>query len=92
MGAYQFLYNWNELNSSISSDSQHFLASKTIINVVYCKHFRWATCLLDSGEDLDTPNELKHERFGGAPGFVWGAKKQCEVCTDLSVLGHNLPL
>ncbi|XP_026320254.1 A disintegrin and metalloproteinase with thrombospondin motifs adt-2-like isoform X2 [Hyposmocoma kahamanoa] len=39
----------------------------------------WATCLLDSGEDLDTPNELKHERFGGAPGFVWGAKKQCEI-------------
>lgn len=52
-----------------------------IINVVICKNCRWATCLLDSGEDLDTPNELKHERFGGAPGVVWGAKKQCEVRT-----------
>lgn len=36
---------------------------------------------MDSGEDLDTPSELKHDRFGGAPGVVWGAKKQCEVCT-----------
>lgn len=53
--------------------------------------FRWATCLLDSSEDLDTPNELKHERFGGAPGVVWGAKKQCEVCKRSSVLSYNLP-
>ncbi|XP_059048068.1 A disintegrin and metalloproteinase with thrombospondin motifs adt-2-like [Achroia grisella] len=40
---------------------------------------QWATCLLDGGDDLDTPTELQHERFGGAPGALWGAKKQCEV-------------
>ncbi|CAG9132357.1 unnamed protein product [Plutella xylostella] len=39
----------------------------------------WATCLLDGGDDLDTPPELQHERFGDAPGNVWNAKKQCEV-------------
>ncbi|CAB3240453.1 unnamed protein product [Arctia plantaginis] len=42
---------------------------------------RWATCLLDGAEedDQDIPSELQHERFGGAPGAVWSAKKQCEV-------------
>lgn len=41
---------------------------------------RWATCLLDGEPDaLDTPDALRHERYGGAPGRVWGAKKQCEV-------------
>ncbi|KAG7310923.1 hypothetical protein JYU34_003762 [Plutella xylostella] len=38
----------------------------------------WATCLQDGGDDLDTPPELQHERFGDAPGNVWNAKKQCE--------------
>ncbi|KAJ2947773.1 hypothetical protein O0L34_g9553 [Tuta absoluta] len=40
---------------------------------------QWATCLLDGGDDLDTPHELRHDRFGGAPGTIWGAKKQCEI-------------
>ncbi|RVE49347.1 hypothetical protein evm_005962 [Chilo suppressalis] len=40
---------------------------------------QWATCLLDGGDDLDVSNELRHEKFGSAPGAVWGAKKQCEV-------------
>ncbi|KAJ0182622.1 hypothetical protein K1T71_001991 [Dendrolimus kikuchii] len=40
---------------------------------------QWATCLLDGGDDLDAPNELRHERFGGAPGTIWNAKKQCEI-------------
>ncbi|XP_049880503.1 A disintegrin and metalloproteinase with thrombospondin motifs adt-2-like [Pectinophora gossypiella] len=39
---------------------------------------QWATCLLDGGDD-ETPEELRHERFGGAPGVIWGAKKQCEI-------------
>lgn len=29
----------------------------------------------------DTPHELQHEKFGDAPGIIWGAKKQCEVRT-----------
>ncbi|XP_030026870.2 A disintegrin and metalloproteinase with thrombospondin motifs adt-2 [Manduca sexta] len=41
---------------------------------------QWATCLLDGAEDdLDNPDELRHEKFGGAPGTVWSTKKQCEV-------------
>lgn len=40
---------------------------------------RWATCLLDGDDGSDTPHELQHERFGGAPGALWTAKKQCEV-------------
>ncbi|KAI5635750.1 metallo-peptidase family m12B reprolysin-like domain-containing protein [Phthorimaea operculella] len=40
---------------------------------------QWATCLLDGGDELDTPHELRHDRFGGAPGTIWGAKKQCEI-------------
>ncbi|XP_072937125.1 A disintegrin and metalloproteinase with thrombospondin motifs adt-2-like [Epargyreus clarus] len=40
---------------------------------------QWATCLFDGGDDLDAPDELRHERFGGAPGVTWGAKKQCEI-------------
>ncbi|CAK1544623.1 unnamed protein product [Leptosia nina] len=40
---------------------------------------QWATCLFDGDDDLDTPNELQHNRFGGYPGTSWGAKKQCEV-------------
>ncbi|XP_073958021.1 A disintegrin and metalloproteinase with thrombospondin motifs adt-2-like isoform X2 [Choristoneura fumiferana] len=41
---------------------------------------QWATCLLDGEPDaLDTPDALRHERYGGAPGRVWGAKKQCEI-------------
>ncbi|XP_063549121.1 A disintegrin and metalloproteinase with thrombospondin motifs adt-2-like [Cydia strobilella] len=42
---------------------------------------QWATCLLDGQEPdaEDAEDELRHERFGGAPGQVWGAKKQCEV-------------
>ncbi|XP_038208289.1 A disintegrin and metalloproteinase with thrombospondin motifs adt-2-like isoform X1 [Zerene cesonia] len=40
---------------------------------------QWATCLFDSEDDLDTPNELQHGKFGGYPGVTWGAKKQCEV-------------
>ncbi|XP_050670666.1 A disintegrin and metalloproteinase with thrombospondin motifs adt-2-like isoform X2 [Leptidea sinapis] len=39
----------------------------------------WATCLFDGEDDLDTPKELQHNRFGGYPGAIWGAKKQCEV-------------
>nr|XP_026494741.1 A disintegrin and metalloproteinase with thrombospondin motifs adt-2-like [Vanessa tameamea] len=40
---------------------------------------QWATCLFDGGDELDVPQELQHERFGDAPGVMWGAKKQCEV-------------
>ncbi|KAJ8736459.1 hypothetical protein PYW08_007115 [Mythimna loreyi] len=40
---------------------------------------QWATCLFDGSDDLDTPSELQHERFGGAPGAIWSAKKQCEI-------------
>ncbi|XP_047511015.1 A disintegrin and metalloproteinase with thrombospondin motifs 14-like [Pieris napi] len=40
---------------------------------------QWATCLFDGDDDLDTPKELQHSRFGGYPGMSWGAKKQCEV-------------
>ncbi|XP_045775267.1 A disintegrin and metalloproteinase with thrombospondin motifs 14-like [Maniola jurtina] len=40
---------------------------------------QWATCLFDGGDDLDTPHELQHEKFGDAPGIIWGAKKQCEI-------------
>lgn len=40
---------------------------------------RWATCLFDGGDELDTPDELRHEKFGEAPGAIWNAKKQCEV-------------
>lgn len=42
--------------------------------------YRWATCLLDGDDgEEDIPNELQHERFSGAPGAIWSAKKQCEV-------------
>ncbi|XP_053617820.1 A disintegrin and metalloproteinase with thrombospondin motifs adt-2-like [Plodia interpunctella] len=40
---------------------------------------QWATCLQDGGDELDTPDELRHEKFGSAPGAVWGAKRQCEL-------------
>lgn len=42
---------------------------------------QWATCLFDGSEedDLDTPSELQHDRFGGAPGATWSVKKQCEI-------------
>ncbi|CAH2050237.1 unnamed protein product, partial [Iphiclides podalirius] len=41
---------------------------------------QWATCLMDGGDDdEEVPHELRHERFGGAPGVVWDSKKQCEV-------------
>lgn len=52
-----------------------------------CIFFRWATCLLDGAEDddQDIPSELHHERFDGAPGAVWSAKKQCEV-KSMSIL------
>ncbi|XP_013194658.2 A disintegrin and metalloproteinase with thrombospondin motifs adt-2 [Amyelois transitella] len=40
---------------------------------------QWATCLQDGGDELDSPDELRHEKFSGAPGAVWGAKRQCEV-------------
>ncbi|KAL4716069.1 hypothetical protein ACJJTC_002834 [Scirpophaga incertulas] len=40
---------------------------------------QWATCLFDGGDEFDTPDELRHEKFGLAPGAVWGAKRQCEV-------------
>ncbi|XP_012551184.1 A disintegrin and metalloproteinase with thrombospondin motifs adt-2 [Bombyx mori] len=41
---------------------------------------KWATCLLDGDDgEEDIPNELQHERFSGAPGAIWSAKKQCEV-------------
>lgn len=44
--------------------------------VFFC---RWATCLFDGEDDLDVPQQLQHEKFGDAPGVIWGAKKQCEV-------------
>ncbi|KAH9641603.1 hypothetical protein HF086_009206, partial [Spodoptera exigua] len=50
-----------------------------IINLITVTFFRWATCLFDGSDDLDAPSELQHERFGGAPGAIWSAKKQCEV-------------
>lgn len=53
------------------------------LQIFYHSVRRWATCLLDGAEevDLDVPSELQHNRFGGAPGAVWTAKKQCEVYT-----------
>lgn len=50
---------------------------------------RWATCLTDGDDGLDTPNELKHERFGSAPGAVWTAKMQCEVGRVLLQLANG---
>ncbi|KPI94766.1 A disintegrin and metalloproteinase with thrombospondin motifs 3 [Papilio xuthus] len=62
------------------SRGTHGEASWSRCSAKVAADLQWATCLLDgSDDDEDIPEQLHHERFGGAPGIVWDAKKQCEV-------------
>ncbi|XP_028176382.1 A disintegrin and metalloproteinase with thrombospondin motifs adt-2-like [Ostrinia furnacalis] len=54
-------------------------ATWSVCSAQVVSDLQWATCLFDGADDLDTPNELKHEKFGEAPGAIWNAKKQCEI-------------
>ncbi|XP_013134598.1 PREDICTED: A disintegrin and metalloproteinase with thrombospondin motifs 7-like [Papilio polytes] len=63
------------------SRGTHGEASWSRCSAKVAADLQWATCLLDGSDDddEDIPEQLHHERFGGAPGIVWDAKKQCEV-------------